>query len=78
MSGLRTWFLEDYDGDSDQYLHYGTREHGIRDEDSDRAGPADIAEAKRIREALRTEFGSALKVSIDPVDEWTNISLTWR
>lgn len=84
VRGLRTWFQEDYSPeDADRpggggYLHYGTRDHGIRDDDSDRAGPADIAEAARIKKALREEFGSALRVEVTEVDEWTNLNVVWK
>ena len=77
VSGLRTWFhLESrYEGDEPRYLAYATRDHGIRTDRSDEAGPEDIAEAKRLVAALRAEFGQAIRVDYETVDEWTSISI---
>lgn len=78
IAGQRTWFDMDGghdDGDDPRYLHYSTRDHGIRTDEYDKAGPEDIAEAKRLVAALRAEFGQAVQADYETVDEWTSFSV---
>lgn len=77
IAGLHSWFHSDRDHgeDDSRYLHYSTREHGIRTDEYDKAGPEDIAEAKRLVAALRAEFGQAVRANYETVDEWTSIDI---
>ena len=66
----KSWFEWDYDGEN---LTAVTREHGSVGEE--RAGKEDIKEAKRLKGLIDKQFGDAVKVTVEPVDEWVDITV---
>ena len=66
----KSWFEWDYDGEN---LNAVTREHGNTGEET--AGKEDIKEAKRLEGLIEKQFGDAVKVIVEPVDEWTDITV---
>lgn len=69
---LNTWF--NLESDTHNSLSYASREYG--DVGEEKAGKQDQDEASRIHQALRTEFGAAVNVEVDVVDEWVSIDVS--
>jgi hypothetical protein len=68
----RTYF--DLEDESSTSLNYGTRENGsVGDE---QPGREDIQAAREMAMALRNEFGKAIQVSLETIDEWVSLSVT--
>lgn len=69
----RTWFhLDDMDARS---VSMSTREHG--DVGSETTGSEDWNEGARLRKLIRKQFGDAVTVDLEPVDEWTHLTV-WK
>ena len=60
----------DLDEEEDGLLSFSTREHGVRGEEYDDAGEADIEEALRLIELIRKNFRDVTP-SFSCCDEWT-------
>jgi hypothetical protein len=74
VSKQKTWFQ--VDNSTPKYLDYNTRRHGNVGEEQ--PGKEDIREANRLKKLLLKKFGKALKVTIDVVDEFTELYITKR
>jgi len=71
INGQRTYM--DLDDHGSNYLNYSTRENG--DVDDERPGREDVQHAKALRKALEAEFGAAIKVGVEIIDEWVHLDV---
>jgi len=70
----RTWM--DLEEEDDKSLLYTTRDHG--DMENDEPGREDLNHAKALGRAVLREFGRAVKVELDYIDEWTQLTIELR
>lgn len=64
-------YLEEDDPDR---LYYTTRDHGnVGDETP---GAEDIAEARRVRSAVKAAMGDSITVTIEVIDEWVGLTIS--
>ena len=61
----------DLDDHGSNYLNYSTRDNG----DDERPGREDVQHAKALRKALEAEFGAAIKVGVEIIDEWVHLDV---
>ena len=69
ISKQKTWFQ--IDNQTNRFLDYTTRLHG--DVGSEQPGREDVREANRLKKLLIKQYGKALKVTIDVIDEFTEL-----